>query len=308
MFDRVTGEPVWPIEERPVPRTDVPGEQTSPTQPFPTKPAAFDRQGMTHDDLIDFTPALKAEAVEIVSQYRIGPIFTPPSVRGANGLRGTLILPGLIGGANWQGAAADAETGIVYVPSITNPMAYGVTLRDSAAAPAARQGGRRPGGGAARGGDQRPRTPPPGCGMMGPQGLPLTKPPYGRITAIDLNTGDHIWMVANGETPDCITDHPALAGVEIPMTGRPERGGVIVTKALVFAGEGSGLFAVPGRASGGPMFRAYDKLTGVVVSEFELPAHQTGIPMTYMLNGKQYIVMAVGNRDHPAELVALTVE
>ena len=144
--------------------------------------------------------------------------------------------------------------------------------------------------------------------MMGPQGLPLTKPPYGRITAIDLHTGDHIWMVANGETPDCITDHPALAGVDIPMPGRPERGGVIVTKALVFAGEGSGLFAVPGRASGGPMFRAYDKLTGVVVSEFELPAHQTGIPMTYMFNGKQYIVMAVGNRDHPAELVALTVE
>ena len=144
--------------------------------------------------------------------------------------------------------------------------------------------------------------------MMGPQGLPLTKPPYGRITAIDLNTGEHIWMVPNGQAPDCITNHPALAGVDIPMTGRPERGGIIVTKSLVFAGEGSGLFAVPGRASGGPMFRAYDKLTGEVVSEFELPAHQTGIPMTYMLNGKQYIVMAVGNRDHPAELVALTVE
>ena len=272
-----------------------------------TKPPAFDRQGLTHDDLIDFTPALKAEAVEIVSQYRIGPIFTPPSVRGANGLRGTLILPGLIGGANWQGAAADAETGIVYVPSITNPMAYGVTLRDADAG-APQQGGRRPGGGAARGGSQRPRTPSPGCGMMGPQGLPLTKPPYGRITAIDLTTGEHLWMVPNGETPDCITNHPALAGVDIPMTGRPERGGIIVTKALVFAGEGSGLFAVPGRASGGPMFRAYDKLTGAIVSEFELPAHQTGIPMTYMLDGTQYIVMAVGNRDHPAELVALTVE
>ena len=308
VFDRVTGEPVWPIEERPVPRTDVPGERTSPTQPFPTKPAAFDRQGLTHDDLIDFTPELRAEAVEIVSQYRIGPIFTPPSVRGANGLRGTLILPGLIGGANWQGAAADAETGIVYVPSITNPMAYGVTLRDPAATAPAQRGGQRPGGGRGGRAGQRPRTPPPGCGMMGPQGLPLTKPPYGRITAIDLTTGEHLWMVPNGETPDCITDHPALAGVEIPMTGKPERGGIIVTKSLVFAGEGSGLFAVPGRASGGPMFRAYDKLTGAVVSEFELPAHQTGIPMTYMLNGKQYIVMAVGNRDHPAELVALTLE
>ena len=115
-------------------------------------------------------------------------------------------------------------------------------------------------------------------------------------------------MVPHGETPDCITDHPALAGVDIPMTGRPERGGIIVTKSLLFAGEGSGLFAVPGRASGGPMFRAYDKVTGEIVSEFELPAHQTGIPMTYMLNGTQYIVMAVGNRDHPAELVALALE
>ena len=267
VFDRVTGEPVWPIEERPVPQTDVPGEKTSPTQPFPTKPAAFDRQGLAHDDLIDFTPELKAEAIEIASNYRIGPIFTPPSVRGANGLRGTLILPGLIGGSNWQGAAADAETGVVYVPSITNPMAFGVTLRDPDAAPAARQGGQRPGGGLGAG--QRPRTPPPGCGMMGPQGLPLTKPPYGRITAINLNTGEHIWMVPNGETPDCIKDHPALAGVNVPMTGRPERGGIIVTKSLVFAGEGSGLFAVPGRASGGPMFRAYDKQTGDVVSEFQ---------------------------------------
>jgi quinoprotein glucose dehydrogenase len=300
VLDRETGDPVWPIEERAVPQTDVPGEQTAPTQPFPTRPAAFDRQGLTHDDLIDFTPELRAQAVEIVSQYRIGPIFTPPIVRGANGLRGTLILPGLIGGANWQGAAADAETGVVYVPSITHPMVYGVTLRDAeAAAPG------QPGGG---GGGQPARIAPSGCGMMGPQGLPLTKPPYGRITAIDLRTGDHLWMVPNGETPDCITDHPALAGVDIPMTGRPERGGIIVTKALVFAGEGSGLFAVPGRASGGPMFRAYDKATGAVVSELELPAHQTGIPMTYMLDGTQYIVMAIGNRDHPAELVALTVQ
>ena len=214
----------------------------------------------------------------------------------------------MIGGANWQGAAADAETGVVYVPSITNPMAYGVTLRDAAAAPAAQPGGQRPGGGVAGGGGQRPRTPPPGCGMTGPQGLPLTKLPYGRITAIDLTTGEHLWMAPNGETPDCIADHPALAGVDLPMTGRPERGGIIVTKSLVIAGEGGGQFAVPGRASGGPMFRAYDKVTGVVVSEFELPARQTGIPMTDMLNGTQYIVMAVGNRDHPAELVALTVE
>ena len=307
VFDRVTGEPVWPIEERAVPATDVPGERVSPTQPFPTKPLAFDRQGLTHDDLIDFTPELKAEALEIVSQYRIGPIFTPPSVRGANGLRGTLIMPGLIGGANWQGAAADAEAGIVYVPSITHPMAFGVTSRDSDVARSAGRGGARSGARVAARRSQQSGAP-PGCGMMGPQGLPLTKPPYGRITAIDLSTGEHIWMVPNGETPDCISEHPALTGINVPMTGRPERGGIIVTKSLVFAGEGSGLFAVPGRASGGPMFRAYDKSTGAVVGEFELPAHQTGIPMTYMLDDIQYIVVAVGNRDYPAELVALTVE
>tara|TARA_B100001123_G_scaffold401666_1_gene488600 strand:+ start:12907 stop:14889 length:1983 start_codon:yes stop_codon:yes gene_type:complete len=299
VFDRVTGEPVWPIEERPVPQTDVPGEKTSPTQPFPTKPAAFDRQGFTEDDLIDFTPALKAEALQIMSEYRIGPIFTPPMVRGAGGLKGTLMLPGMIGGANWQGAAADAETGIVYVPSITNPMPFGVTLRDADTESGQNSGQRRA---------RRPRGERPGCGMMGPQGLPLTKPPYGRITAIDLNTGEHRWMVPNGDTPECITNHPALTGVTLPKTGRPERGGIIVTKSLVFAGEGSGLFAVPRRASGGPMFRAYDKFTGELVSEFKLPAHQTGIPMTYMFQGTQYIVMAVGNTDHPSELVALTVK
>ena len=142
--------------------------------------------------------------------------------------------------------------------------------------------------------------------MMGPLGLPLVKPPWGRITAIDLNTGEHLWMRPNGDTPDCVKNHPALAGLDIPPTGKAERGGILVTKTLVFAGEGSGLFAAP-RETGGPMFRAHDKLTGEVVSELALPANQSGLPMSYLVDGKQYIVVAVGARNHPAELVALSL-
>jgi len=297
VFDRVTGEPVWPIEERPVPIGDVPGEWYSPTQPFPTKPDPFDRQGITAGDLIDFTPEIRAEALRIASEYRMGPIFTPPSSPTDTSVRGTLMVPGLTGGANWQGGAVDAETGILYVSSISNPMRAAArpptgSLPDfSAMARAARA--RAPAG-------------PAGCNMMGPLGLPLIKPPWGRITAIDLNTGDHLWMVPNGDTPDCVKNHPALEGLELAPTGKAERGGLLVTKTLVFAGEGSGLFAAP-RDTGGPMFRAHDKLTGEVVAEFELPAHQTGLPMTYLQDGRQFIVVAVGARDHPAELVALAL-
>ena len=297
VFDRVTGEPVWPIEERPVPIGDVPGEWYSPTQPFPTKPDPFDRQGITAGDLIDFTPEIRAEALRIASEYRMGPIFTPPSSPTDTSVRGTLMVPGLTGGANWQGGAVDAETGILYVSSISNPMRAAArpptgSLPDfSAMARAARA--RAPAG-------------PAGCNMMGPLGLPLIKPPWGRITAIDLTTGDHLWMVPNGDTPDCVKNHPALEGLELAPTGKAERGGLLVTKTLVFAGEGSGLFAAP-RDTGGPMFRAHDKLTGEVVAEFELPAHQTGLPMTYLQDGRQFIVVAVGARDHPAELVALAL-
>ncbi len=297
VFDRVTGEPVWPIEERAVPSGDVPGEWYAPTQPFPTKPAPFDRQGITNDDLIDFTAEIKAEAVRIASEFRMGPIFTPPTAAGDPSSRGTLMVPGLTGGANWQGGAVDAETGVLYVSSITNPM------RAAARPPT----GELPNFAAARAAaGSRPRAAPAGCGMMGPLGLPLVKPPWGRITAIDLNTGDHLWMRPNGDAPDCVKNHPALEGLDIPPTGKAERGGILVTKTLVFAGEGSGLFAAP-RDTGGPMFRAHDKLTGEVISELELPANQTGLPMSYLVNNKQYIVVAVGARNHPAELVALSL-
>jgi quinoprotein glucose dehydrogenase len=285
VFDRKTGEPVWPIEERAVPQTDVPGERTSPTQPFPTKPAPFDRQGVSENDLIDFTPDLKAEALEIAKSYKLGPLFTPPTLV-TDTHKGTLSLPGAQGGANWQGAALDPETGILYVSSTTAPTPLGLV--------------HAPGRSNMDYIRERRLSLPRGGG---PQGLPLLKPPWGRITAIDLNTGEHVWMVPSGEAPDYVRDHPALAGIDIGRTGRPDRVGMLVTKTFLFAGEGSGLFSAYG--GGGRMLRAYEKLTGDISWELELPALQTGVPMTYMHEGFQYIVVAVGSTDHPAELVAL---
>ena len=300
VFDRVTGEPVWPIEERPVPQSTVPGELTSPTQPFPTRPAPFDRQGVTGDDLLDFTAELNAEARRIASEYQLGPLFTPPILAGSGGSRALLMLPHMTGGANWQGGAVDVETGILYVASVTNPTVAGLTND-----PARTTMDYVSGGGRRAPGRSGPRQT-QGCGDIGPLGLPLIKPPWGRITAIDLNTGDHLWMVPNGDTPDCVKNHPALSGVEIPRTGKPERSGILVTKTLLFAGEGAGVFATPAWA-GGPMFYAYDKQTGEILSEFELPKNQSGIPMTYMVDGRQYIVMAIGARGQAAELVALAL-
>ena len=296
VFDRVTGEPVWPIEERLVPASTVPGEQAAPTQPFPTRPAPFDRQGVSNDDLIDFTPELAAEARRIASEYQLGPIYTPPILAGQDGLRALLMLPQMTGGANWQGGAVDAETGILYVASVTAPTVAGLVNDPNRSTMDFVGGGGRRRGAAAR----------QGCGEIGPLGLPLIKPPWGRITAIDLNSGEHVWMIPNGDTPDCVANHPALSGVDIPRTGKPERSGILATKTLIFAGEGGGLFATPTWA-GGEKFYAYDKQTGETVWEMELPKRQSGVPMTYMIDGKQYIAMAMSARGEPAELVALTL-
>jgi len=287
VFDRVTGKPVWPIEERPVPQSSVPHERTSPTQPFPSKPAAFDRQGFGLDDLIDFTPELKAEAIRIASQYQIGPMFTPPSVVDSGGKRATITLPSPTGGANWQGGAADPETGMLYVASIT--YASPVSLTPNSEKAEIDYGGRY------------------GLANIGPQGLPLVKPPWGRITAIDLNTGEHVWVAPNGRAPEAVRNHPALKGVDLGKTGNPEHAPILLTKTLLFTGDGAGLYAVPPGA-GGPMFRALDKKTGSILYEMELPANVTGIPMTYMAGGKQYLVMAIGAAGVPAELIALTVD
>ena len=276
VFDRITGKPVWPIDEKPVPQSDVPGERTSPTQPMPTKPPPYDVQGVTPDNLIDFTPELRAEALEIVKRYRLGSLFSPPSLaNAADGTKGTLLLPGDGGGVLWEGGAADAETGMLYIGSSTEPevlaltknpksdLDYGVT----------------------------------GIAAPGVRGLSIVKPPYGRITAIDLNTGETAWTIPNGDTPPGVKNHPALQGVDTGRTGSPSRAGILITKTLVFAGEGWG---------GQPMFRALDKKTGEIVWETKLPGMQTSLPMTYMVNGRQYIVFTVGDpkTEHPAELIA----
>ena len=239
VFNRVTGEPIWPIEEKPAPKGDVPGEWYSPTQPIPSKPPAFDRQGLTIDDLIDFTPELRAEAEKLVSKYKIGPLFTPPVVSKIEGPLGKIQVPGNLGGANWPGGSYDPETHIVYVYSQTSPTVLGLVpppdqtptspryIMGSAAAAPRGRGGR--GGGGGGGGEGGP--------TLTVQGLPLVKPPYGRITALDLTKGEIVWQIAHGETPDYIRNSPLLKGLTIPRTGQPGIIGVLTTKNLVVAGR-----------------------------------------------------------------------
>ena len=302
IFDRVTGEPVWPIIERPVPKGDTPGEWYSPTQPIPTKPPAYDQQGITIDDLIDFTPELRQEAIEILSQYRYGSMFTPPSIAGGpDGKKGTAQMPGSAGGTTLFGAGADPETGILYVPSVHGPFIAELIRPDASPDGPADQARIEWTTRFFRSEDYSNVGP----FLYGPQGLPIFKPPYGRLVAIDLNKGEILWTVANGNGP---RDHPAIKHLNLPPLGQGGRAGPLVTKTMVFLGEGgnSGIPALP-PGGGGKMFRAYDKATGEVLWEMELPGGTTGAPMTYMVNGKQYIVVAVGWEKTPGELVALAL-
>ena len=312
VFNRETGEPIWPIEERPVPQGDVPGEKYSPTQPFPSKPPAFDNQGVSNDSLINFTPELHAQAEKLVSQYRIGPLFTPPSLSKLGGPLASITSPGSIGGANWPGGSYDPDTHTLYVFSQTAIAALGLVPSPDAnlsdmeyvqgtAGSAPRVG--RPMGSA-------PPPPRPGVGPIEGEGgdpltvsgLPLLKPPYGRITAINMDKGDFVWQVAHGETPDNVRNHPALKGLNIPRTGRAGLIGTLTTKTLVIAGE-AGVFTTPSGARGA-MLRAYDKATGQEVGAVYMPAQQSGSPMTYMHNGKQYIVVAVSGGSFAGEYIA----
>jgi quinoprotein glucose dehydrogenase len=282
VLDRVTGKPIWPMEERPVPQSTVPGEKSSATQPFPTRPAAFDRQGVTENDLIDFTPELRQQALAVLEKYNYGPLYTPPSTE-----KPTIVMPGIAGGASWSGAACDPETGMIYVPSLTNP--YAVRL---AKAP------------------QYPHNDFVGTPALVEtmQGIPLWKPPYGRVVAIDLNTGDHRWMSPMGDLAPRV---PALQQLGRSGLGRAARGHALLTKTLFIVGQEGNTQRADGavRASAlvivDPMLTAYDKLTGKVVGAAALPRNATAAPMTYMLNGRQYIVVATGGSNLPAELIAL---
>ncbi len=258
VFDRLTGEPVWPIEERAVPQSSVPGERTSPTQPFPTRPAPFEPQGISAETLIDYTPALREEALQIIAEVDYGPLFTPPTERG------TIIFPGYSGGATWAGAAVDPETATIYIPSFSMPRFVRLTRPDPATSnfDFVRDGR---------------------ADLPGPQGLPLIKPPYSRITAIDLNTGEHRWMVPHGEG---IRQRLLAMGIPDPgPVGAFGRNGPLLTKSLLFFGQLDGSRSV---------FRSYHKDTGAIVSELEIPLPPMGTPMTYQVNGKQFIVMAIG--------------
>jgi len=292
VLNRETGEPIWPIREKKVIKGDVPGEWYSPTQPFPTKPPAFDRQGVTQDDLIDWTPELRQKALAVASHYKLAPLYTAPILEKPEGPFGIINLPGYIGGINWPGGAYDPESHTVYTYSQTNPLTIGGIIAN----PDRKLGAF----------DYVHANLPPQNGVrvgeLTVDGLPLIKPPYGRITATDLESGTQAWQVAHGETPDFIRNHPALKGLKIPRTGMTGKIAPLATKSLVICGDPQTYTDETGRK--GARLRAYDKTTGEEKGAVYMPAEQSGSPMTYMLGGKQYIVLAIGGRNFTSEFIA----
>jgi quinoprotein glucose dehydrogenase len=293
VFDRVTGKPVWPFEEKPVEKGDVPGEWYSPTQPIPTKPPAYGKNGTSLDDLIDFTPELHAAAVVAASHYKLGPLFTPPVVSKAEGPIATLTRGPTNGGTNWPGGSYDPETHMLYVAASNSaPAALGLVKPSPERSDMDWIGG---------------TAPQPGGGRVGGttvQGLSIFKPPYGTISAINLDKGDIVWQIAHGETPDAVRNNEALKTMTIPRTGQ---GGflvaTLVTKTLVVAGDPQ-VTSPPGRPRGA-ILRAYDKATGAEVGNVLLPAPPSGALMTYAVNGRQYIVVPVSGGPYSGEFIAL---
>jgi quinoprotein glucose dehydrogenase len=325
VFDRITGKPVWPIPERPMEQGTVPGEWYPATQPVPTKPPAYSRNGFSPDDLIDFTPALHEEALKVIQKYHYGPVFTPPVVSNANGPLGTLMLGGPSGGTNWPGGSFNPEThtafiyacngclgsiGLVVPPKELSDMNY---VGGTAGRPVRMVLAIGTGGGAdAPLPSAKPSTTAEvaggggGGGGLTVEGLPLVKPPYGSITAINLDKGEISWMIAHGETPDYIRNSPALKGLKIPNTGAATYNiGTLVTKHLVVAGDG--IVTTTADHPRGAMLRAYDQDTGKQVGEVYMPAPQSGNPMTYMVNGKQYIIVAVSGGNYSGEYIAYSL-
>jgi quinoprotein glucose dehydrogenase len=332
VFDRVTGQPVWPIPEKPVAKGDVPGEWYSPTQPYPSKPPAYDYQGVTEENLIDFTPELRALAIRNLSKYRTGPVFTPPVV---SKIDGPIAAFRSSGGTNWPGGSYDPETHIAYIPSFVSFPTIGLLPPPNkdfsdidyveglattgvryvsgpgenagadapqparpAAPPAAARAAAAPAAPAGRGAATEEGG---GGNALLPQGLPLLKPPYGRITAINMDTGDFVWQIAHGDTPDQIRNHPALRGMNVPRTGQSGAVGALVTRTLVIAGEPVVTTADHPR---GALLRAYDKRTGKDAGAVLMPAPQSGTPITYMVNGRQYVIVAISGGNYSGEYVA----
>lgn len=322
VFDRATGTPVWPIVEKPVPQSDVPGEKTSPTQPFPTKPPPYDHQGVTLENVIDFTPELKAEAVEISKRYKFGPIFTPPPVSRKEGPVAGFRSSG---GTNWPGGSFDPETHTAYIPSFTAMPILGLLPPPSKefsdipyvsgnaltgvryiSGPGENVGADAPAAVNTRGTIESSTNDAATNANATPQGLPLLKPPYGRISAIDLDRGEIKWQVAHGETPDSVRNHPALKGLTIPRTGQSGAVGALVTKTLVIAGDP--LATTGANRPRGAMLRAYDKTNGQEAGTVYMPAPQSGTPMTYLADGRQYIVVAISGGAYSGEYMAFTAK
>jgi quinoprotein glucose dehydrogenase len=347
VFDRITGAPVWPIEERPVPQSDVPGEKTSPTQPYPTKPPPYARNYLkVPDDLIDFTPDLRAQAQKVLERYKVGPwMYNPPILGNVNGLLGAINMGNAVGGTNWPGIAYDPELHTIFAQannagltagSLTPPPAgfsdiryvsgvagrpfievfgpgdccaadspraiaqadaQAAAARAAAAAPAGRGGAAAaPEGGGGGGG-----------GGLAVDGLPLVKPPYGVLTAVNLDRGEIAWQVPHGDTPDNVRNHPALRGLNIPKTGQVATGGIgsAVTKTLVIMGDPQ-VTTTPEHPRGA-MLRAYDKTNGNQVGALWMAAPESGSPMTYLAEGKQYIVVAISGGNYSGEYVAFSL-
>ena len=340
VFDRITGQPVWPIPERPVPQSTVPGEKTSPTQPIPTKPPAYSRTGVTEDDLIDFTPDLKRQGLELAKHYQLGPMFLPPVVSKISGPLAALTHGTLSGGVNWPGSSYDPELhtafvhacnaclsalGLVKPPREFSDLDYvmgtdGVRFQpilgggEGLAADAPQGRGAAPGGatpppaapaqGRGAAGAAPATPPPPPAPVIGTtvQGLSLLKPPYGTVSAINLDKGEITWQVAHGDTPDNVRNHPALRGLTIPKTGQAGNVGLAITRTLVVVGD-PGVTTTPDHPRGA-MLRAYDKATGKEVGAVWMPAAQSGSPMTYMANNRQYIIVAVSGGNYSGEYIA----
>ncbi len=337
-FDRVTGVPVWPIEERPVPASDVPGEKASPTQPFPTKPPNYSRNPLKlPDDLIDFTPELRAQALKQIARYKVGPwMYNPPVLGDVNGILGAINMGNAVGGTNWPGVAYDPDTHTIFAQanmvnitagSVVPPPAgfsdiryvSGVAGRPfqevfgpgdccAADSPRAQQleaaRGNGPQAAAAAAAAPPAARPAPAGGGLTVEGLSILKPPYGTISAVNMDRGEIVWQVPHGDTPDNVRNHPMLRGMTIPKTGQPGTSGIglMVTKTLVVMGDAQ-LTTTPEHPRGA-MLRGYDKATGNQVGAIFMAAPQSGSPMTYLADGKQYIVVAISGGSYSGEYVA----